>query len=498
VSPTKIMVVEDEFIVAKDLKAHLEKLGYQVTSLRATGEEAVKAVGAEQPDLILMDVVLAGGMDGVQAAEAIRGQMDIPVIFLTAYSDQETTERAKTTGPYAYLLKPFERRELGVTIELALYKARMEAELKQSEERYRTLVENTHEGILVIQEGSTKFFNNQMLELSGYSASELSAMPLLDLVHPADRDTVDACLTGWDQVEPPDIAISFRAITAGGQERWMEANQARIDWQGKPALLIFMCDVTERRQLEAQSLRNQKMESLGVVAGGVAHDYNNILMGILGSCELALEGISRDSSAHAELERIQELAGRAVDLTKRMLEFTGKAWHPAREIDLNQVVRQGETLAKAALPQGARLVLELERGLPKVQGDAIQLQQVLLSLVSNAAEALEETSSGRVGVRTQIVHCDQAFLQSTYFYEDQAPGRYVMLEVSDNGSGIAKDDRDRLFDPFFTTKFLGRGLGLAAVMGIVRAMKGAIRLSSEAGQGSSFCLYLPATRDEPA
>jgi PAS domain S-box-containing protein len=492
------MVVEDEFIVAKDLKAHLEKMGYEVTSLRATGEDAVRAANEEQPDLVLMDVVLAGKMDGVQAAEAIRGQMDVPVIFLTAYSDRETTDRAKATEPYAYLLKPFEGRELGVTIDLALYKARMEARLKQSEKRYRTLVENTHEGIMVLQDGLTKFFNRQMQYLSGYSARELTEMPFIDLVNPADRDIVDACFQGCDKSEPPDVALSFRAVTAKGQERWVEANQARIDWQGKPALLLFICDVTERKQLEAQAFRNQKMESLGVVAGGVAHDYNNILMGILGSSELALEESSPDSPAFVEMERIQELAERAVELTKRMLEFTGKAWHQAREVDLNQVVHQGETLAKAALPVGARLALDLERGLPKVRGDALQLQQVLLSLVSNAAEALDKTRPGRVEVRTKTRHCGEQFLQSTYIYEGQAPGMYVMLEVADNGEGIARDDRDRLFDPFFTTKFLGRGLGLAAVMGIVRAMKGAIELISEAGQGSSFRLYLPAVQNGAA
>lgn len=497
-SPTKIMVVEDEFIVAKDLKSHLEKLGYQITSLHSTGENAIPAARAERPDLILMDVVLAGEMDGVQAADSIRGEMGIPVVFLTAYSDQETTERAKATGPYAYLLKPFEGRELGVTIELALYKARMEAELKQSEERYRTLVENTHEGILVLQDGATKFFNHQMLELCGYSAVDLAAKPLIDLVHPADRDTVDACFKGWDQAEPPDIVMTFRAITAGGEERWVETNQARIDWQGRPALLVFVCDITERKQLEAQVLRSQKLESLGVVAGGVAHDYNNILMGILGSSELALEESSPDSPAHGEIVRIQELADRAVELTKRMLEFTGKAWLPAKEVDLNQLARQGETLAKASLPQGAKLALDLERGLPMVKGDSIQLQQVLLSLISNGAEALAETPSGRVDVRTKTVICDQAFLQSTYLYEDQAPGSYVLLEVSDNGSGIANGDQDRLFDPFFTTKFPGRGLGLAAVMGIVRAMKGAIQLKSQAGKGSSFRLYLPVAKGKSA
>ncbi len=495
-SPAKIMVVEDEFIVAKDLSFHLEKQGYQVTSLRSAGEEALKAAQEERPDLILMDVVLAGQLDGVQTAEKLRETMDIPVVFLTAYSDGETIDRAKTTQPFAYLLKPFDSRELGVTIELALYKARMEAKLKRSEHRYRTLVQNTHEGVMVIQDGAAKFVNDQMLALSGYSAQELAEKPVLDLVHPEDRNKVDSRLQNYSKGDPPGEPLTFRAITHNGDERWVESNQARVDWHGSTALLVFVCDITERKQLEAQMLRNQKLQSLEIVAGGVAHDYNNILMGILGSSEMALEDIDPSSPACEEVERIRELANRAVEITKRMVEYTGKVWVTPQAVNLNQVVRECETIGRAALPPKSELVVELEHALPDMEGNPSQLQQVVLALVSNAAEALDEKPGGRVVVRTRSTTCDQDFLKNTYIYKDQEPGDYVVLEVADNGSGIPPADRDQLFDPFFTTKFLGRGLGLAAVMGIVRAMNGAIEVKSETGQGSSFRLYLPLAPEQ--
>ena len=347
-SPTKIMVVEDEFAVANDLRSQLEKQGYQVTSLRATGEDALKAAPEERPDLVLMDIVLAGEFDGVETAEKLREAMGVPVVFLTAYSDQETIERAKAIQPLAYILKPFDDRELSVAIELAVYKARMEARLKKSEELHRTLMNNTNEGILVIQEGSVKFANHRMLALSGYSAEDLAVMPIRELIHPADRAMVQNLFNGWDENHPPAIMLSFRAVTAEGLTRWVETNQVRIDWQDNPALLLFFRDITERKQLETQMMRNQKLQSLAIAAGGAAHDYNNILMGILGNSEMILEELEPESHLREEMESIRNLANRAVELTKRIVEFTGKAWVDAQNVNLNQVLRESETIARTS------------------------------------------------------------------------------------------------------------------------------------------------------
>ena len=494
-SPTRIMVVEDEFIVAKDLRSHLEKQGYEVTSLHGTGESALQAARGENPDLVLIDIVLAGELDGVQTAAELRRTMGIPVVFLTAYSDEETIKRAKATEPYAYLLKPFESRELGVAIELALYKARMEEKLKKSEALYRTLLQETREGIMVIQEGSAKFANQRMLALSGYSGEELALVPVEELIHPDDRDRVVSCFMNWNEGRMPSADLSFRAINRHGVTRWVETNQARIDWQGAPGLLIFFRDITERKQLEAQNMRIRKLQSLAIVAGGVAHDFNNILMGILGSSEMALEDLDPESPLYEEVKSIHGLANRAVEITRRMVEYTGKVLVTPQDVDLNQVLRGCEAIARAGLPPGALLELDLDPEQPQVEGNASQLQQVALALIANAAEALGQIPGGRVLVRTKSTSCDQAFLRSTYVYEDQEPGRYAMLEVVDNGSGIARGDRDRLFDPFFTTKFTGRGLGLATVMGVVRAMKGAIQLESEPGRGSCFRIYLPVVTE---
>jgi PAS domain S-box-containing protein len=489
--PARVMVVEDEFIVARDLRLQLEGLGHEVTSLRASGEEALQALEEEAPDLVLMDIVLSGEMDGVETARRMREARPVPLIFLTAYADEETTGRAKITQPFGYLLKPFDPRELRVAIEVALYKARMDQALRESEERYRSLVDNAGQGILVMQDGRARLHNPKLEEMTGLDSGELAGEGLWEHIHPDDRQAAWECYRGWVEGDGRSAPTCFRLTTPQGQTRWLEGNTVGIAWEGRPAALTFLTDITRRRQMRQQMLRSQKMQSLGAVASGMAHDYNNILMGILGGCELAMDESPEGGPVRRDLERIYDLAQRAAGLTRRMLEYTGQSWVDPRSVDLAALVREVEPLLRAALPDRADLKLEAPAGLPAVQGEPSQLQQVVLNLVTNAGEALPEDQPGRVRVSVGVAGLDQPRLAATYLYEEQPPGDYLWLEVADTGAGIPADSRERLFDPFFTTKFLGRGLGLAAVLGIVRGMNGAVEVESQPGEGSVFRLFFP-------
>jgi len=493
-SQASIMVVEDEYIVANDLKNQLEELGYRVTSLRGSGEEALQAAEGERPDLVLMDIMLDGAMDGVQAAQLLRQRSGVPVIFLTAYADGEVVERAKRTEPYGYLLKPFDTRELGASIEMALYRATMEERLKESEERYRSVVENAGEAIVVFQKDRCAFFNPRLCEITGYQAEELEDMPFMDLVHPQDRQRVGDCYRVWLGRGAAANPTAFRFVTKFGEERWVETNTVRIPWAGEPAVLTFAEDITERRRLETRLLRGQKLESLGLVAAGLSHDYNNILMGVMSTCELAREQVENDSQLAQDLDRIYSLSQRAVELTRRMLEFTGKGWLEPVSVDLSQLVSDSASLIRGTLPAGAELLLHGGQGLPLVLGDASQLQRGLMALAANAGEALGD-QGGMVRVATALVTLDAARLEASYLYENQPPGEYVMLEVCDNGCGVSPEQRELLFDPFYSTKFLGRGLGLPAVLGIVRSMQGALEVESSPGQGACFRIFLPKAQE---
>jgi PAS domain S-box-containing protein len=246
---------------------------------------------------------------------------------------------------------------------------------------------------------------------------------------------------------------------------------------------------TERLKLEQQMQQAQKLESLGLLAGGIAHDFNNLLTGVLGSAELALLELPADHAARRRVEAIRPIARRATELCRELLAYSGRARFDVVPLDLSALVREMEELLQVSLPKKTRLERDLAADLPAVVGDATQLRQIVLNLVINAAEAMD--GSGSVRIRTQARRCSASELVSEYVSETPPDGEYVLLEVSDQGPGMSEAVRSHLFDPFFTTKFSGRGLGLAAVLGIVRGHRGTVQVVSEPGKGSTFRLLLP-------
>lgn len=252
---------------------------------------------------------------------------------------------------------------------------------------------------------------------------------------------------------------------------------------------------TERQQLERQMQQAQKLESLGVMAGGIAHDFNNILTTILGNTDLALRDISSVSPARESLEAIETGALRAADLCRQMLAYAGKGRFVIETFSLNEVIREMLHLLKTSISKRARFNLHLEPDLPPIRGDASQIRQIILNLVINASEALEDRS-GTIAVSTGAYLVEEHDNVSAAFDTDLEPGLYVSLEVTDTGVGMDEETLARVFDPFFTTKFSGRGLGLAAVTGIVRGHHGALNVTSTPGAGTTFHLLLPAVREE--
>ncbi|MEI6702128.1 MAG: response regulator, partial [Deltaproteobacteria bacterium] len=277
---------------------------------------------------------------------------------------------------------------------------------------------------------------------------------------------------------------------------------SKITWGGQPAIMSICRDITgrkqaeeERRSMELQLQQAQKLESLGVLAGGIAHDFNNILMAIMGNADLALMRINKESPAVDNLKRIEQSAARAADLAKQMLAYSGKGKFVVEHIDMSRLVEEMINMVEVSISKKAVLRLNLTSLIPSVEADATQLRQIIMNLVINASEAIGE-KSGVIAINTGCMECDKNYLTSVWLDENLGTGLYVYLEVSDTGCGMDKDTLAKLFDPFFTTKFTGRGLGMAAVLGIVRGHKGAIRVYSEPDKGSSFKILLPAV-DRP-
>lgn len=263
-------------------------------------------------------------------------------------------------------------------------------------------------------------------------------------------------------------------------------------------------DVTERHEdekrrleLERQVQHAQKLESLGILAGGIAHDFNNLLTGILGYSDLALSAMMPGSSVHGYIEEVVKGARQAAALTQQMLAYSGKGRFVVKALDLAKLIEEMGRLLEISISKKCILRYEFIPGLPLIEADASQVRQIVMNLVINASEAIGDRS-GVIAVSTGMMFCDKAYFSETYLDENLTEGLYVYLEVSDNGCGMSPETQAKIFDPFFTTKFTGRGLGLAAVLGIVRGHRGAVKVYSELGRGTTMKVLFPASEQQGA
>ncbi|WP_224960859.1 CHASE domain-containing protein [Geomonas subterranea] len=372
--------------------------------------------------------------------------------------------------------------------------------LRESQERYRKISEDSPAYICTyLPDGTLTYVNPALAKEARMSQAELAGRNLLDFVIPEYRPALQDSLAGLAPGQPPQTGeLAFFA--PGGGVIWHQwTNRGIFDAQGRLVEVQAVGqDITERKKAEEeraryeqQLLHAQKMESLGVLAGGIAHDFNNILMAIIGNVDLSLIKLPQDSPVAGNLKNIETAANRAAYLAKQMLAYSGKGIFLVEKADLNQLIEELRHVLETSAPK-AQLKLDLSRPLPAVEADVNQMRQILMNLVANAAEAIGE-QKGEITIRTGSVRLDQETLGNVILGGDMAEGNYVFLEVVDTGCGMEEEVLNKIFDPFFTTKFTGRGLGLAAVHGIIRGHKGGIRIYSEPGRGTTFKVLLPAT-----
>jgi PAS domain S-box-containing protein len=261
-------------------------------------------------------------------------------------------------------------------------------------------------------------------------------------------------------------------------------------------LAVFGRDMTERKRVNERLQRTQRLEGLGILAGGIAHDFNNLLTGIIGNASLALEE-NPAKPIRTGLQAVLAAGEQAAALTRQLLAYAGKGRFITEPLNLSGLVRETSQLVQTSIPQNVQLRLQLAEDLPAIEGDAAQLQQVIMNLVINGAEAIEG-HTGSVTVTTSLQRIDETYIQQAFIEDEISPGVYLLLEVTDTGCGMDDATIGRIFEPFFTTKFVGRGLGLAAALGIIQRHKGTLKVYSKPGQGSAFKILIPAGTRQPA
>jgi PAS domain S-box-containing protein len=363
---------------------------------------------------------------------------------------------------------------------------RKNVEITAAEAKFRRLVEQSLVGIYMIQDSRFVYVNPKMSEIFGFPAEELTARPLVDFIDEEDRALVTENLRKRIAGEVESIAYQLCALRQDGRKIHLEAHGGRTEYNGRPAVLGMLLDITERKQIQRTMLRTQRLEAIGTLASGVAHDLNNALAPIMMGVELLRMQYPQESSV---LEMFGTSAKRGADMVRQLLTFAKGAEGNRVLVRPNHLVGEMVNLIKSSFPKNIQLTVKCDQKLPAVLGDPTQLHQVLLNLCVNARDAMP--SGGALTLEVFCANVDAMFAGSAH---DAKPGKYLAFQVTDTGMGIPAEILDRIFDPFFTTKGpeKGTGLGLSTVTGIVKGHGGFLKVYSQPKKGSTFTAYLPA------
>jgi two-component system, cell cycle sensor histidine kinase and response regulator CckA len=504
----RVLIVEDSEDDELLLLRALRQGGFEPSYLRVETPAAMRAALREQPwEIIISDYV----MPQFSALAALRlladEGLDLPLIIVSGTIGEETAVEAMQAGASDYLMKgnltrlaPAIRRELN---EATGRRERRRAELARqiAEARFAGVLATAAEAIIAVDEQQRiVLFNPSAERMFGYRADEALGQPLDMLLPPGLIATHRQHIRSFASAPEQSRAMGKRhgelyGLRKDGSQFPIDASIAKLHQNGETTFTVFLQDISQRKQLEAQLLQAQKMESIGRLAGGIAHDFNNLLTVISGYSEMLLASLADQDPRHGDVEEIRRAAERASALTRQLLAFSRKQILAPQVLDINAIVADMNKLLVRLIGEDVRLLTALDPGLGQIRADPSQIEQVIVNLAVNARDAMPE--GGTLTIETQNVDLDA---ESALQHMSLEPGRYVLLAVSDTGVGMAAEVQAHIFEPFFTTKAPGKGtgLGLATVYGIVTQSGGSIWVYSELGMGTTFKIYLPQSHGEVA
>ncbi len=479
----RILVADDEAIIGKQLEKSLTAMGYEVVGIAVSGEDAVELAKDFTPDVILMDIAMPGKLDGILAAERIKTELHIPIIFLTAYAEEEVVQRAKHAEPSGYIVKPFQEDQVRAAIEVAIYKNEMEAKLRRSEEQYRRMVNTAQEGIyLVDAEVRIDFVNRQLGEMLGYTSEEMLGQYLIDFMD--EIDPVDVYQSPqWDK-EQIEKLHDFRFRRKDGSHLWgMVSSSTMFDDDGKfTGALGMVIDVTQRKRAE-RALRKAN-EELKNFVDAVAHDLKNPIMSIRGF-SLLLSRKYEEKLTDKGLYYVRMIDASALQMNRLVSDLLtlSRVGHVAPNLEsvvFHDLVDKVASHLQGRLEEmGIEFVVE--RNLPVIYCDGERMYQVFENLLSNAIRCARDDKKPKIEIG----------------YEDT--GEHHQFYVRDNGVGIDPKYHEKIFEMFHRGGEQGNeegtGLGLATVERIVNTHGGRIWVESEKDKGATFYFTLPKVPD---
>jgi len=473
----RVLVVDDNAAARRATARVLARAGYD-TREAADGTAALAMARATDPHLVLLDVMLPD-MQGPEVMRRLRADPAFTTTSVVLMSAARTEPGDQVGGLDAgaedYIARPISNQELLARVRTQLRQRDLTAQLRASEQRLRSLLESQADGVLVVDgSGTVRFANPAAQALLGRRPDELAGSSFgLPITGSGAADI---------ELGPP-----------GAPRKAAQMRAAPIQWEGEPAWIVSLRDVSEQAALEEQLRRSQRLESLGQLTGGVAHDFNNLLTVILGNAELLAEAPPPDAVRLRRIaQTVTRAAQRGAQLTARLLAFARRQVLDPRAVDINELLQGMEELLQRTLGEHVSVRFEPQSELWPAQVDPAQLESALLNLCLNARDAMPQ--GGRLTLETRNVELDDEYAARQV---EVTPGEYVNVAISDTGTGMAPEILERAFEPFYTTKAPGKGtgLGLAMVYGFVKQSGGHVNVYSEPGHGTTVKLYLPRTRD---
>jgi two-component system, cell cycle sensor histidine kinase and response regulator CckA len=495
-NPARVMIVEDDRVVARDIRTQVSRMGHSVVGVTGSGEEAVTLAATEEPDLVLMDIRLEGEMDGIEAAQRIRSKSRIPVVFLTAYGNEAIMRRASLTEPFGYLLKPFEEPQMRTVIQMALYKREAESRVRLGEKRYAATLASIADGVISTdEEGRVDFMNPAAEKLTGWPSGDAIGRNLGDIFLMVDEETrvplespATRLLTSGGSAPTGSRSV---LIARGGSEALIEERCSLVENEGTIAgtVLVFTDNTQKRAVAEAlERAQNDlahvaRLTLMGELSAAIAHEVNQPLMAMVTNAGTCLQWLERErpdvGRARAAVERVIRDGHRAGEVVRSIHALAKRSPSVRTLFDLNVVTLETLSLIRGELRRAeVKVLTELAKQLPLVVGDRVQIQQVLLNLIVNAMESMLPREP------------EDRLLTIVSGYEDDM----VQLGVVDTGTGVDDAIRDRIFEALFTTKTSGLGMGLSISRSIVELHGGRLSMTSRQSGGSDFRITLPAER----